>query len=231
VLGTLWRALSALALRLSGRFARRPVDSAAILLALGASMAIVVNALFLQSGSHPAPFFAHPARPLVVSEPARPKPAAQVTRTLADIIADIQLELTRRGFYEGPVDGTYGPKTDAAIREFEQRASLKAGAEPNEALLAAINRSTVRVAPGSGRTAARRNDPIADLIGPSRRIMALQRALSDFGYGQINPTGTLDEQTSAAIEKFERERRLPITGQVSERVLREVAAMTGRPLE
>jgi len=34
-----------------------------------------------------------------------------------------------------------------------------------------------------------------------------------------------------AIEKFERERRLPITGQASDRVVRELASMTGRPLE
>jgi hypothetical protein len=41
----------------------------------------------------------------------------------------------------------------------------------------------------------------------------------------------MDAETQAAIEKFERERKLPITGQASERVVRELAAMTGRPLE
>ena len=34
-----------------------------------------------------------------------------------------------------------------------------------------------------------------------------------------------------AIERFERERRLPITGQISDRFTRELAAVTGRPLE
>ena len=63
------------------------------------------------------------------------------------------------------------------------------------------------------------------------RIAALQRALSDFGFGQIKPTGVTDPQTSAAIEKFERARNLPITGQVSDRLVRELTAMTGRPLE
>jgi hypothetical protein len=41
----------------------------------------------------------------------------------------------------------------------------------------------------------------------------------------------LDGPTHAAIEKFERQRKLPVTGQLSERVVRELAAMTGRPLE
>jgi len=64
----------------------------------------------------------------------------------------------------------------------------------------------------------------------ARRLAALQRALADFGYGQIKPTGVADDATCTAIEKFERERKLPITGQASERVLREIAAATGRPL-
>jgi peptidoglycan hydrolase-like protein with peptidoglycan-binding domain len=65
----------------------------------------------------------------------------------------------------------------------------------------------------------------------SNRVIALQRALADYGYGQIKATGIIDGDTRAAIEQFERERKLPITGQASDRVVRELAAMTGRPLE
>jgi len=45
------------------------------------------------------------------------------------------------------------------------------------------------------------------------------------------PTGVVDAETQTAIEKFERERKLPITGQPSDRVVRELAAIVGRPLE
>jgi peptidoglycan hydrolase-like protein with peptidoglycan-binding domain len=76
-----------------------------------------------------------------------------------------------------------------------------------------------------------RNDPIAELIAPSKRVLAIQRALSDFGYGQIRPTGQYDPDTRTAIEKFERDHRLPVTGQISDRVVRELASMTGRLLE
>jgi peptidoglycan hydrolase-like protein with peptidoglycan-binding domain len=62
-------------------------------------------------------------------------------------------------------------------------------------------------------------------------VLALQRALAEYGYGQIKPTGVVDADTKAAIERFERERRLPITGQLSDRVARELASVTGRPLE
>ena len=62
-------------------------------------------------------------------------------------------------------------------------------------------------------------------------MLAVQRALADFGYGQIKPTGVEDADTRAAIEKFERSRQLPVTGTISDRLVRELAAMTGRPLE
>ena len=76
-----------------------------------------------------------------------------------------------------------------------------------------------------------RSDPIAELIAPPKQVLAIQRALADFGYGQIKPTGVFDAQTQGAIEKFERDRRLPVTGQISDGLVRELAAMTGRPLE
>ena len=77
-----------------------------------------------------------------------------------------------------------------------------------------------------------RGDAIGDLIaGSSRRVLAVQRALGDFGYGPVKPTGVLGHDTRAAIEKFERDRKLPVTGQLSDRLVRELAATTGRPLE
>jgi putative peptidoglycan binding protein len=158
----------ALALRLWARATRRPVDLFAILAAVAASTVIIVNAVFLQSGLHPAPFFANPKASQVAAIDAR-WPAIP-TRAAA----------------------TAAPPQPVALR---------------------------------------RDDPIADLIGPSARIAAVQRALSDYGYGQIEPSGILDEATSAAIEKFERERKLPVTGEVSDRLVRALSALVGRPLQ
>src|SRR5262249_33629538 len=116
-------------------------------------------------------------------------------------------------------------------RDFEQAAGLKSGGEPNEDLLRFITRSTVKNGAAASRSVGR-GDPIAELIAPStKRVVAVQRALSDYGYGQLKPTGVVGAETKAAIEKFERDRKLPITGQVSDRLVRELAALTGRPLE
>lgn len=135
-----------------------------------------------------------------------------------------------QGIYDGPADGIWGAKTDAAVRDFIQTAGLKINPEANDALLRAI--AAFNPKPPNAPTASNPpSDPIAKLIAPSKKVMAVQRALADFGYGQIKPTGVFDPDTRAAVEKFEREHRMPVTGQISDRFVRELAAMSGRPLE
>jgi peptidoglycan hydrolase-like protein with peptidoglycan-binding domain len=216
---------------------RQPRECLLVGAAATALVAIVVNALYLQPGRHPSPIFAisPPVAAAAASSAAvgtrQRGPVAEVVRQdpaarpRAEIIADVQRELTRRGFFDSPVDGTMGAKTDAAIRDFEQSAGLKPTGEPSEALLQSIART-----PAAARAAAPRKDPIAGLIASSRQLAAVQRALSDSGYGPLETNGVLGSNTRAAIERFERDRRIPITGQVSERVIRELSAVTGRPL-
>jgi len=233
-------------------------DVAGVAVGALATIAILLNVLFMQSGSHPAPMFrdafvppesakAAPVRtkpvevvdsaPAVVPRPrpADPAPAAPATKVAApagsrmpgEIISDIQRELVRRGYYDGVVDGLYGPKTDAAIRDFEQAAGLQPSAEPNDVLLTTITRSNVKAQPA----AAAPSDPIAALLAPSARIVAVQRALTDFGYGPVKPSGTYDAATRTAIERFEKARHRPQTGQISDQLVRDLSALTGRPIE
>jgi peptidoglycan hydrolase-like protein with peptidoglycan-binding domain len=216
-----------------------PREFVAIVMATVATFAIFVNALFLQKGPHPAPIFA--ARPMLHREEAAIPPriqgvqpnAAIETSALArtQMIASIQRELARKGFYDGPADGIWGSKTDIAVRDFAQAAGVKINPEASDSLLRAIIASKAKAPATNAAADPAPADPIAQLIAPSKRVTAIQRALTDFGYGQIKPTGQFDPQTKAAIEKFERDRKLPIDGQISDRLVRDLAAMTGRPLE
>jgi peptidoglycan hydrolase-like protein with peptidoglycan-binding domain len=222
---------------------RRPVDSFAGLIAAGCTAMILVNALFLQSGPHPAPIFANKPPPVVSNNSLtaadaalpRQRPADLVAEPLpparprAQVTADVQRELSKRGFFDGSTDGVYGPKTDAAIRDFEQAAGLRPSAEINEALLQSILRSPLKSKPVTAPL--RKNDPIANLLATDPKVMSVQRALSSYGYGQIKPTGVYDPETRTAIEQFERERKMPVTGRVSDRLIRELTVLTGRPLE
>ena len=223
---------------------RSPLDAVALFALVIAAGAILINALYRQPGPHPAPIFSVQPRPVATTpaegvvpplprvRPAAPAAAAPEAgvRPRADIITDIQRELSRRGLYDGPVDGATGPKTDAAIRDFETAAKLKVTGEPSEEVLRAIQRLPLKTVVPVPRPATR-PDPIADLIAPGPRVIAVQRALNDFGYGPVKATGVYGPETIAAIQKLERDRKLPVTGQISPRLMRELAALTGRPLE
>lgn len=221
----------------------RPLDMVALFALLIAAGAILINALYRQPGPHPAPIFSVKPRPVatapaeVVPPMPRTRPAPPIAaptetsgRPRAEIITDIQRELSRRGLYDGPVDGLPGPKTDAAIREAESAAKLKVNGEPTEELLRAIQRMPLKseaVVP----MPRSRPDPIGDLIAPPARVIAVQRALSDFGYGPVKPTGVYGPETITAIQKLERDRKLPVTGQISPRLLKELSTLTGKPIE
>jgi peptidoglycan hydrolase-like protein with peptidoglycan-binding domain len=218
--------------RLATAVVQHPREFVAIVMAAAAALAILVNALFLQHGPHPAPIFA--TRPMVAPRPHVEPPAADTAmRSRAQIVGDIQRELHRRGFYEGAVDGIWGAKTDAAVRDFAQAAGRKIdpAPTPSASLLRALSVSTVNAAGTTAAPQPARKDAIATLIAPSTRVLAIQRTLADFGYGQIKPTGVYDQDTRTAIEKFERARNLPVDGQITDRFVRELAGMTGRPLE
>ncbi len=71
-------------------------------------------------------------------------PSAQLMKTAwsteiaprNNLVVEAQRLLSSLGYRPGPVDGIIGPRTLAAIREFEQRIGLRATGQLNEALLA-----------------------------------------------------------------------------------------------
>jgi hypothetical protein len=192
-----------------------PKDLVAGLLAFAAVSAIIANALFLQAGRHPSPMFGTVTRiPAATSAAASPLPrprpveAAQsseprvVELKSADPKSDVR---------------SADPKSDAMTN------LVKSTAAP-QATPSSIARPPAPIP-------AARNETIANQTPAARRVAAVQRTLTEYGYGQLKPTGTVGSDTQAAIQKFERERKLPVTGQVSDRLLRELTAMIGRPVE
>jgi hypothetical protein len=97
------------------------------------------------------------------------------------------------------------------------------------------------------RTQAR--DPIGDMIRASettgtaspvrqaeawvepQRVTSAQRALAKLGYGPIKADGIFGQATRQAVERFERERRLPVTGELNQRTARELSSQSGIRVE
>ena len=191
-----------------------PKDLVAGVLAFAAASAIIANALFLQAGHHPSPMFgsvvAIPAAGLASASPLpRPRPVELATR---------------------PADASPPESKPAEIKPVEFKSAEPKAAEPKAAdPLANLVKATAAM-PVTANV-PRPPAPIPVAAQASRRVAAVQRVLTEYGYGQLKPTGTIGSDSQAAIQKFERERKLPVTGQMSDRLVRDLVAMTGHPID
>jgi hypothetical protein len=186
-----------------------PKDLIAGALAFAAISAIVANATFMQAGHHPSPMFGTTVSvPVAAVNPLpRPRPAEATLR---------------------PADTKLAEVRPAEVKPAEVKPSPVSVIAKTNAGPAA---SATPARPPAPIPVSSRSDPVGDLIIASRRVAAVQRALTDYGYGQLKPTGTVGSDTLAAIQKFERDRKLPITGQMSDRLVRELSAATGRAID
>jgi hypothetical protein len=195
-----------------------PKDTLAGLVAAAAISAIVANALFLQTGRHPAPMFgtvinlpAPSSVPLANPLP-RPRPVGADSSPLEPRATEFRVEPK--------------PAERAVEKAPEKPVEATASTRANDPM-ANLVKATTSAPPSALRPPA----PIPVQSPAARRIAGVQRALSEYGYGNLKITGTMGSETQSAIQKFEREHKMPVTGQVSDRLLRELGAAIGHPVE
>jgi len=193
-----------------------PKDVIAGALAFAAVVAIVANALLLQTGHHPSPMFGSivvmpPAGLAAASPLPKPRPVEADAAISEPKLAESRVAEPK------PAEKPAEPKPADPLGNLVKATSAAPAAPSN------VLRPPAPV-PVSSRAEISANSS-------QRRVAAVQRALTEYGYGQLKPTGTVGTDTQAAIQKFERERKLPVTGQMSDRLVRELAAMIGHPIE
>jgi hypothetical protein len=194
---------------------RSPKDMVAGLLAVAAVCAIITNALFLQAGRHPSPMFGSvvtlPA-PAVVSPLPRPRPVELAAKPVEPEPAELKTVEIKSADLKSADPKAADAMTNLVVKSI----GAPVVAPPN------VARPPAPI-PTVSREAAQ--------AAGARRVAAVQRALTQYGYGQLKPTGAVGADTQAAISKFEHARKLPVTGQMSDRLVRELTVMIGHPID
>ena len=99
-------------------------------------------------------------------------------------VKQLQKNLIGLGFLEGSADGSYGSKTKAAVKEFQAEFGLSPDGNAGDATQAAVENAVVR----------------------------LQVELKNAGFAPGTPDGHFGSKTKTALEKFQKDRKLPETG-------------------
>ena len=173
---------------------------AAIGMAATMALGIMVNALVLQKGHHPAPLFAKAPAP-AAPQAAAPLPPVRTAQAAAP--ADVAL-VTPSKAHKVAVASRDADASDAddAIGRL-----LASGSVPNAKV---TGKSDVKI---DGKT-----------------VMGVQRALTKLGF-KVPATGSAGLATKKAIEAFEKDRHLPVKGEVNHRLVKMLSAESGIKLD
>lgn len=190
-------------------------------LCVATAAGILVNALALQETRHPAPLFGRAVQLAPMREPVAvktvpvPAPRPQLNQTASAPTNDRAIE--RTPVETAPIDKPVNIRPRQAAGS---QGSVSAGSVSQAALL-----------PANEATQAKHDDPIAGLLKaqppePGRTVLAAQRALVKLGF-VLEADGVAGAATRQAIERYERERGLPVQGELTPKLLRRLSAESG----
>src|SRR5919201_6193347 len=131
----------------------------------------------------------------------------------------LQRQLVRVGEHPGPIDGRFGPLTEAAVGSFQLGEGLAVDGIVGPITEAALRRETALIAVGSGYGKSH----------GSQRVRALQRQLVRVGEHPGPIDGRFGPLTEAAVRDFQRHQELAvdgIAGPITEATLRRETALT-----
>lgn len=211
-----WRAVLVGALKATGTTCRNsPGTVFGSLVAMGAAGFICVNALGHQAGRHPAPILPK----LAQKAPAPREAAAPARETAKETAKEATKEAARAEPERMAAAAPAKPATRDAIGELIRSEETTASVTPK----AAPARPPAKPAPKEAAKDAAKS-PKSEKDGDP--VLRAQKALSKLGYA-VKPDGAMGPGTRAAIEKFERSAKLPVTGEATGRTLRELVARAG----
>lgn len=154
--------------------------------------------------------------------------AGTVTLRYDTTVESVQRELSASGLYSGQVDGVSGRRTKLAIIAYQRANGLDETGQASDDLIEHI-RYTRQINEAVNMTDAGQVMPRA--AQPSRPVDTVTRVqvgLAELGYepGAIN--GQLGQQTRNAILKFERDRGIAPSGDISATLIAELDKMSAR---
>ncbi len=225
---------------LLGLIGRNPTlvgGSTAFLVALSF---VSANALWYQPHAHNGTFFA--TREMLRIDPApepdettilieRPEPPQEPEIEGDPTVKDVQQTLKQLNFYDGEVDGLYGPNTRLAIQAYQSKVGLPVTGAVDETLLDQLGTASVTktaVPSPAPRDAVVQNvsaipepaaKPAASAAPVRDELVAkVQAGLREFGNEAIQIDGLMGVKTESAIREFQSLFDLPVTGKADKTV-------------
>lgn len=128
--------------------------------------------------------------------------AGYATRNGSPRVRQLQRQLAVAGDHPGPVDGRFGPLTEAAVIHFQSAHGLPADGTIGPLTTAALHARHPALAPGAGY----------DSASGSPAVRVLQRRLAHHGFDPGPIDGRYGPHTTRAVARFQHAHHLTTTG-------------------
>jgi peptidoglycan hydrolase-like protein with peptidoglycan-binding domain len=166
---------------------------------------------------------------------AKPKPKPTQPEALlkpgdhGEKVRELQHRLRQLEWYFGSITGNYTSATTKAVRGFQQKRKI--------AVTGQVDRRTWTVLVSMTRTPSRAERHNVLVPGPAilkrgssgTRVRDLQARLKQIGWYSALVTGNYGSLTASSVRGFQGKRRIPVTGDVDQRTLSRLRAMTHTP--
>ena len=137
-------------------------------------------------------------------------------------VRNLQQDLTTLGYYWAEITGTFGAKTETAVKRFQEENGLTADGVAGTKTLKAIAAAVARKGgtPASGSSAG----TTLKLNSQGTKVSQLQTDLKQLGYYYAEITGNFGEKTEAAVKAFQKAKGLTADGVAGTKTLNAIAA-------
>ena len=139
-------------------------------------------------------------------------------------VRDLQTDLTTLGYYWADITGSFGTKTEAAVKLFQQQNGLTADGVAGTKTLNAIASAIAKKGGTSSASSSSSSSATLKLNSQGTKVSQLQTDLKQLGYYYADITGNFGEKTEAAVKAFQEAYKLTADGVAGAKTLSAIAA-------
>ena len=174
-----------------------------------------------------------PAEPTPTTTAPAPTTAAPAylltTGAKGDQVRELQARLKQLEWYDGAVSGSYDDPTTAGVRGFQNKRGMPESGSVDDATWASLVSMTRQPTKDELSNTLTAGPALLKQGSTGAKVRDLQARLKQIGWWSGDVSDSYGPSTAAAVKQFQGKRQIPVTGEVDQRTLDKLNAMTRAP--
>jgi peptidoglycan hydrolase-like protein with peptidoglycan-binding domain len=165
------------------------------------------------------------------TKPSKPsKPAPLLERgDKGRKVRELQHRLRQLDWFSGSITGVYGKRTVRGVKGFQAKRKITKTGDVDRATWAALVKRTRKPTNAELHNRLVAGPAIMKQGSSGDQVRDLQARLKQIGWFSASVSGTYGTATAASVRGFQAKRQIPVTGEVDQRTLDRLRAMTHTP--